>query len=287
MDTITHALFGIVIYKSIDKDAMSKEMKRALLFTSLVGSEIPDIDVASQLWDSSGLYLMWHRGITHSLFLVPVWAALLTALAFLFWRVYHKRIFYLGLLAVFIHVTIDNFNAWGTGYFEPFSSGRIALGTVPIIDFVIWGIILLGFAAARMRRWRGHRVYRIAAGFIVAHVLIQSLQGYLVYQSVKDNYEQVTLAATFVPGSFKAIGKKDNVVEILQASVWRQPRLLHALPTAEQADLQRLFEQNPEAETLFRWSPLVVVVDNERQLGIYDPRFYENGRSFLYEYIEK
>jgi inner membrane protein len=32
---------------------------------------------------------------------------------------------------------------------------------------------------------------------------------------------------------------------------------------------------------------MLVVVDDEQRLGIYDPRFYDNGKSFLYEYMGK
>ena len=42
---------------------------------------------------------------------------------------------------------------------------------------------------------------------------------------------------------------------------------------------------NPKAKTLTRWSPFIVVVDNDKQLGIFDPRLYRNGKSFLFEYM--
>ncbi|ASS74793.1 hydrolase [Tumebacillus algifaecis] len=288
MDTVTHTLFGILLYKAINKEEMSKELKHSFLLTSLVGSQIPDIDVISQLWDTAGQYLMWHRGITHSIFLVPGWALLLSIVCFLIWRTKDRRIFYLGLLAVFIHDTSDIFNAWGTGYFEPFSQARLTFGTIPIIDLTIWAIILGAFIFNRVRKHvPSHKVFKAAWCLIAAHILIQSVQGYAIYQSVDDRYEQVALAAEFVPWNYQVIGKRGNVVEISKATVWSEPVLIRTLPTATNANLDDLFAQNPAAKTLQQWSPFVVVVDDEKQLGIYDPRFFRNGQSFLFEFIDK
>lgn len=288
MDTITHTLFGVVLYRGMKKEQMSKPLQRAMLFTSLVGSQIPDIDVISQWWDAEARYQMWHRGITHSLFLVPVWAAVIALLCYLFFRVKDRRIFYLGLLAVFIHDTSDLFNAWGTGYLEPLSTMRVTFGTVPIVDLVVWGLVLGGFLVARfVRKWEPHRVFKTVGVLIAAHFLIQSTQGFVLYQQHHERYEQMELSANFVPGSFNIIGKKGDVVEISTASVFTEPQLLHSLPTATDADLERLYRENPAARTLEEWSPMIVVVDDDTRLGIYDPRFYRDGESFLFEYIEK
>ncbi|MFC4769870.1 hypothetical protein [Effusibacillus consociatus] len=62
------------------------------------------------------------------------------------------------------------------------------------------------------------------------------------------------------------------------------PRLVHSFESKEDADLERLFALNPEVKTLYQWSSFVVVVDNEAKLGIFDPCFYRNGESFLFEY---
>jgi inner membrane protein len=293
MDTITHTLLGLTIYAALDKEEMSKGMKRSILFTSVVGSQIPDIDVVSRLWDTEGMYQMWHRGITHSIFLVPIWAFLLFGLCYLFWRVKDPRIFYIGILAVFIHVTIDLFNAWGTGYLEPLTDRRITFGTIPIIDFVIWGIMLTGLLITRLKGRLGlshlsnHKIYQIVGLFILIHVMVQSAQGYMIYQSYEERYEQHTLAATFVPWKFTVIGKEGAQVEILDKTVWGKPTSRYQLTSSEEANLEILFEQNPRARTLYMWSPFVVIVDDDDRLGIYDPRFYREGQSFLFEYIEK
>ncbi|WP_017755341.1 metal-dependent hydrolase [Calidifontibacillus oryziterrae] len=287
MDSITHTLFGLAIYESFKIKNESKQYNRALLVTSISASQIPDIDVISKLWDTEGLYQMWHRGITHSLVLTPVWSLLFFLLAWSLFKIKDMRIFYISWLAVFIHDTSDLFNAWGTGYFEPFSTVRITFGTVPIVDFVFWIIIIGAFGLKKWAKMNGRFVFKIAWMLIVFHVVVQSTQGYFIYNQYKTDYDQVALSADFVPSKFKVIGKKDGVVNVIDAHVIMNDKLQYTLPSSEDADLDLLFTERPRARTLFEWSPFVVIVDDDQMLGIYDPRFYRNGQSFLFEYIEK
>lgn len=287
MDTVTHTLFGFTLYGTIDKKDIDKDIKRSLFLTSIVGSQIPDIDVISKLWDSEGMYQMWHRGITHSLFLVPIWALLIWGLCFLLFKVKDKRVLYTGLIAVFIHNTSDIFNAWGTGYFEPFSQMRITFGTIPIIDFVYWAFMIGAFILTRYVKENKHRIFKLAWGLMILHVSIQSIQGYLIYNQHEEAYNQLALSASFVPWNYTIIGKKEHIVEIKDVSLFTGATHKHTLESQEEANLDQLFSERPEAKTLYHWSPFVVIVDDDERLGIYDPRFYRGGQSFLFEYIEK
>ncbi|MFA9556632.1 metal-dependent hydrolase [Evansella sp. AB-rgal1] len=287
MDTITHTVFGLALYGAVDKRNFSKQEKRALLFTAIVGSQIPDIDVVSQFWDTEGQYQMWHRGLTHSIFVAPVFAALIYFVSKWIWKVKSPFYYWIGLLAVFIHSTSDLFNAWGTGYLEPFSSVRITFGTIPIVDLVIWTILLASFIISRRsKRYPKHVVFKLAWALIVLHIVIQTTQGYLIYNDYSDRYEQVALSAGFIPTQYSVITKEDDVVSIYNASLWRQDDLQYTIESQVNADLSTLFEYRPEAETLYEWSPFVVIVEDDERIGIYDPRFYRNGQSFLFEYIK-
>jgi inner membrane protein len=289
MDTITHTLFGLTLYGAVDKTNLTRKEKNVLLFTSIAGSQIPDIDVISAWWDTSGRYQMWHRGITHSLFLVPVWAALFALIARYGFGLRGWLWFAVAMAAVFIHDTSDIFNAWGTGYFEPFSQVRLTFGVIPIVDLVFWALIAGGAIFARFgrARWRSHRIFQLVWLFIVLHIGIQSVQGALLLHEAKKQYEMVTLSADFIPGVFTVIGKNGTELHLQSGSVWGGMKHTATLTSAEDADLTPLFAINPEAKTLMEWSPFVVVVDDGKHLGVYDPRFYRNGESFLYEYIER
>ncbi|WP_431308997.1 hypothetical protein [Halalkalibacter lacteus] len=50
---------------------------------------------------------MWDRGLTHSFFLVPVWALVIYAMAFLIWKRKDLLIFHLACVTVFIHNASD------------------------------------------------------------------------------------------------------------------------------------------------------------------------------------
>lgn len=288
IDTITHTFFGLTLYAAVRKEGWSRKEKTAFFVTAVGGSQIPDIDVISSLWDTAGRYQMWHRGLTHSVFLVPVWAALFSGISWLFWKVKGWKLYALGLLAVFIHDTSDLFNAWGTGYLEPFSTQRITFGTIPIVDLTLWAIMLGGLLFAKLRKIsRPYRVFRLVWLLMALHFIVQSAQGYALYEKYADRYEQFALSAGFVPGQFQMIGKRNGAVEISSATAFTEPKLQIELKSQENADLEKLFAANPKAKTLYEWSPFVVLVDDEKQLGLYDPRFYRNGQSFLFESIEK
>lgn len=287
MDSITHTLFGLALYGTVDKTDFSKKTKQAYLLTTVGASQIPDIDVISKLWDNEGLYQMWHRGLTHSIFLTPFWALLFTLICYFFFKVKSLKLFLLGWLAVFIHDTSDLFNAWGTGYLEPFSDMRITFGTISIIDFVFWGILLVAFLFSKKNKIKTPQYFKIAWAFIVLHILIQSIQGYILYKHYEPQFQQVALSAGFIPWTFTIITKNSDTVTIFHDTIFSKKEVKTVLHSKENANLTTLFKEKPEAKTLYEWSPFVVLVDDDERLGLYDPRFYRNGQSFLFEYIEK
>lgn len=287
MDSVTHTLFGLTLYGAVNKEKMDKNHKRAYFVTAVSASLIPDIDVISQLWDTEGQYQMWHRGLTHSIFLTPIWAAVIFLLCMLLFKVKDKRLFFLAWIAVIIHNTSDLFNAWGTGYLEPFSEIRITFGTIPIVDLVFWVIMGVAFLLSRRNRLKAPFYFKMAWVFIAVHVMIQSTQGYFLYNQYDDQYEQVALSAGFVPWTYSIITKDSGEVTIFKDNIFQEREEVVVLKSNEEADLDYLFSERPEAETLYKWSPFVVIVDDGKQLGLYDPRFYRNGQSFLFESIER
>ncbi|MCM3361110.1 MULTISPECIES: metal-dependent hydrolase [Bacillaceae] len=288
MDTITHTLFGVGIYQSVNKEQMSKKEKYALLLTSIGASQIPDIDFISQLWDTTGQYQLWHRGITHSVFLAPIWALLFYIINRYIFKIKGIQSFFIALLAVFIHNTSDVFNAWGTGYLEPFSTVRLTFGTIPIVDLVIWFIFLLAFVATKIYpKVKTHLLFRIGWILIVLHIALQSIQGSILYKYYQEDYQDLALSASFIPWHFTIVGKNGDTVDIINDSLLSNAEFVERITSSNNVDLDLLFAENPAAATLYQWSPFVVVVEDNNRIGIYDPRFYRNGESFLGEYLEK
>ena len=181
MDTLTHALSGALIARAT---ASGKPGSGALplprrIFVGFVSASFPDIDVvASYLSPLS--YLYHHRGVTHSILLLPLWAALLAVVFALLWRRKYTpdpitnrdrdpgagwRAYYgIAALGIGTHIAGDWITSFGTMLFAPFSDARYALSATFIIDLWFTGIILAGLLAAVI--WRSKRAPAVA-GFIV------------------------------------------------------------------------------------------------------------------------
>lgn len=289
MDTITHTLMGLTLNGTIDKKELSKNLRNSLFFASICGSNIPDLDFLYQFTEKGRImYQMWHRGLSHSLIMAPFWALLIYFVSMFIWKVKDKKIYIIAFLSVLTHIFFDSLNSWGTGLYEPFSLRRVSFGVISIVDFIILLIMLGGFILTKLKpKTPRHKVYQYVWLIIFFHVFSQFIQGQIILNEVKNSYDQYTLTADFIPGSFTVIGKKGEMVEIYQKSLWKGEKKIATLYSKENIDLEPLFKQNPKAKVLYDWAPFVVVVEEENRIGIYDPRFYRDGKSFLFEYIEK
>src|SRR5260370_31542157 len=86
MDTITHGIAGALIGKAMFRGEdmfASHPVKRGRILTwsLMIGAIFPDSDVLRDFVSSDKLLIVtWHRSITHSLLLLPVWALLLAGI---------------------------------------------------------------------------------------------------------------------------------------------------------------------------------------------------------------
>ena len=90
-----------------------------------------------------------HRGITHSIFFLPLLAPVLGEIAHRFDKKYNRWLWtHLAFWALITHPLLDWQTAYGTQLLYPFSSHRFALDavgiidlfyTVPLIVAVVWG----------------------------------------------------------------------------------------------------------------------------------------------------
>src|SRR4051794_35289329 len=67
MDNVTHTLIGITLGSALFKS--DTPIKKAAIWTAVIGNNIPDLDFMMTPFLSSGSlgYLLHHRGYTHSL----------------------------------------------------------------------------------------------------------------------------------------------------------------------------------------------------------------------------
>ena len=139
MDNVTHTLTGLVA-----RDIAPKRLfeNRHFLWMSLLAANAPDIDIALMPFGLE-LYLKYHRGITHSLFLVPIWGLIA---AILVYYISKKRVPFLDSwlwlsIMVSIHDGVDWITSYGTGLLTPFSQKAYSANLFPIFD--PWFFLLL------------------------------------------------------------------------------------------------------------------------------------------------
>lgn len=126
-----------------------------------VAAAFPDIDALAML-AGDFTYLRWHRGVTHSVLLAPLWAWLLALVMARWFEVTRARpggwraLFVPALGGVLLHIAGDWITPFGTMMLSPLSQRRFGLGAMFIIDLAFSGFLVAGLALATLaprRRW--------------------------------------------------------------------------------------------------------------------------------------
>lgn len=195
MDTLTHALSGALLVRatagspSTGGDKPVLPLGRRVAIGALIAA-FPDIDVVAS-WISPLSYLYHHRGVTHSLVMLPLWTLLLAWLFTLIWRDGPRWRAYAPVVAMSLaaHIAGDWITSFGTMIFAPLSDYRHGLGTTLIIDLWFSGIILAGLVWSLV--WRRSRTPAVAGlAVLVAYVVFQ----YALQQQAVDFGEQYAKA---------------------------------------------------------------------------------------------
>jgi inner membrane protein len=122
-------------------------------------------------------YLMHHRGLTHSLLMLPAWAlALSWLLAFLLrepggWR----ALYGVCALGIGAHIAGDVITSYGTMVLAPLSDWRAGIGTTFIIDLWFSGIIVIGLILSAFQ-YRSRMPATMALALLAGYVGFQYLQ---------------------------------------------------------------------------------------------------------------
>src|SRR6266403_210786 len=155
MDTITHGIAGALIGKAIFRGEdlfASHPMNRGRILTwsLMLGAIFPDSDVFRDTFSSDRLLIItWHRSITHSLLMLPLWALLLAAITRAFansrkWQAPSfaalTAIYAVGILS---HILLDLVTSFGTMIWSPLQWSRPAWDLIFIVDFTLTAIFLV------------------------------------------------------------------------------------------------------------------------------------------------
>jgi inner membrane protein len=178
LDNLTHSLVGLFLARSGFKHTTPRGT--AIM---VVAANAPDFDAVSWFGGPSA-YIHFHRNITHSLIALPFMALLSVAIVRWVGRkeVRWLQAFWIALVAVTSHLILDLTNVYGVRLLLPFSGRWFHWDLTPIVDLVIWAILLLGIAAPAFGRLVGaeigERKREGGGGWAVAALLLLSAYDY-------------------------------------------------------------------------------------------------------------
>lgn len=182
MEPVTHILSGALIARAIvpsrsPQDAPGQDgiSHGTAMLCGAAAAAFPDLDFVAAAFGQIA-YLLNHRGITHSLIVLPLWALLVSvSFALLLgqgkrWLAYYPY----ALAGLFIHVLGDLITTYGTMILSPLSNTRFEWGTTFIFDFWLSGIVVAGLLCSLL--WRTSRLPAVVA--------LAALAGYVGFQAM-------------------------------------------------------------------------------------------------------
>lgn len=172
MDNVSHSLAGWALSRGA-----GPARPAGTTLALILASNLPDLDFLLYARGSSE-YLLWHRGVTHSVvglaLLPPILAAGL-------WIGYARRTGFgwfllLAFVGVGLHIIYDVVTPWGTMLLFPFEATRFALDWLFIVDPVTWAAPIVALAVSWRRPGRSRAA---VAGFLGALLLYGAAAGIL------------------------------------------------------------------------------------------------------------
>lgn len=152
MDSLSQIVLGGAVGEAV---LGRKAGNKAVVWGAVAGT-IPDLDVIAQFFMDPVRQADFHRGISHSL----VFSLLVApALGWMIARIHRKEgisvrswtlLAFMGLVT---HPLLDMFTTWGTEFFWPFSSAKIAFNSIFVVD-PLYTLPFMTFLILAMRKHR-------------------------------------------------------------------------------------------------------------------------------------
>lgn len=137
MDPLTHALSGAIIAKGIPRQPLPRGSVWLLVGMAM----LPDIDIVLKLV-SDTFYLRHHRGVTHSVLMLPMWLWLIYSLLPRQQKQYRIMPWLIGA-TLLMHIFLDLVTSFGTMSYAPFSDARESFDLIFIIDPIFTALLLI------------------------------------------------------------------------------------------------------------------------------------------------
>ncbi len=140
MDPVTHLLGGALAGRMLAPRGLER---RAMAAGALAGI-FPDIDYLARLFLDPLDALNLHRGVTHSLLLMPLWALLAGGILSRWPGLPRRRAVAVAAAGITLHVLLDLVTPFGTRILAPLDGRAHTLGTTFVIDPVITLLLAAG-----------------------------------------------------------------------------------------------------------------------------------------------
>jgi len=189
MDSITQATLGAAIGQAL----LGKKLGSKAAVLGAIVATIPDLDVVLLPLYDSLQRISIHRGISHSILFSVLGALLLTyILTRIKWAKHLsvKRLFIFSWLALFTHILLDAFTAYGTQVFLPFSDNRVSFDSINIVDPVytiplLIGLVITVYHLSLNKKWS--RANHIGLAVSSAYLLFTLVNKQFVSNAIQSD----------------------------------------------------------------------------------------------------
>jgi inner membrane protein len=190
MDSITHIALGGLIGETF----AGKQLGKRATIVGAAAQSIPDIDFVASAWLDASSNVLAHRGFTHSFLFVVLLTPLLAWAARRWFGTQaislQKWILFFGV-QMSVHLLLDSLNAYGVGWFEPFSHQRLSLNVMFVADpfYSFWlGAAFIGLLL--LNKKNSYRIAWASSGllFSSAYIVYALLNKHSVDDSAKENF---------------------------------------------------------------------------------------------------
>jgi inner membrane protein len=264
MDSITHIALGAVVGEAIAGKSLGK---RAMYYGALAQS-LPDIDFVVSFFLSPADNLLAHRGLTHS-FLFGILATI--CLALIAQRMHRPLkipirtwLIFFGV-EILLHLLLDACNAYGVGWFEPFSDQRFSFNILFVADpfYSIWiGIsmlvlIYMDSKNPQRRFWIAFGLIASSAYFIHAVTNKMSVENAIRTSLAEKHIETKRLLTTPTPINswlWYAVAEVDSGYYITYRSRWDSSEKIQFNWFPKRNDLLTPYAKDHDTEQLVKFS---------------------------------
>jgi inner membrane protein len=182
LDPVTHIASGALSGKL----AQAHFEKKQFFWFCVAAAWLPDIDNFLGMLGPEA-YLLYHRGITHSVFGGIVLALLLAGV----WKMFSRSFplttgAVIAYACILLHIFLDLITSYGTLIFAPLTRARYTINAIFIVDLIYTLAIILFLVCAR--NWKTHSRRIVLAG--LCWVLLYPLTAVGVNKAITKYYLQ-------------------------------------------------------------------------------------------------